>query len=135
MMNFSYHEQNIITIVTNSDRAKTKFCLAFQNKQVLEKLDNNNDDPNHSYQIHEESLIDSHNECFPTSVVKFNRKRHKKFQWMTNGILKSINHIHRLYINLKQFKPDSFMYTEKQLYFNRYRNGLQKTITCQKILQ
>ena len=65
-----------ITIATNSDKAKTKFCLTFQNKQVLEKLDNNNDNPNHNYQILEESLIDSHNECkFPTRVVKFNRKK------------------------------------------------------------
>ena len=68
-----------ITIAINSDKAKTKFCLTFQNKQVLEKLDNNNDDPNHKYQILEESLIDSHNECFPTRVVKFNRKKTLKY--------------------------------------------------------
>ena len=53
-----------ITIATNSDKAKPKFCLTFQNKQVLEKLNNNNDDPNHNYQILKESLIDSYNECF-----------------------------------------------------------------------
>ena len=29
------------------------------------------------YQILGESLIHSHNECFPTRFVKFNRKRHK----------------------------------------------------------
>ena len=81
-----------IKIATNSDKAKTKFCLTFPNKQVLEKLDNNNDDPNHNYQILEESLIDAHNECFPTRGVKFNRKKHKISPWMTNGILKSINH-------------------------------------------
>ena len=61
---------------------------------------------------YQESLIDSHNECFPTRVVKFNRKRHKISPWMTNGILKSINQRNRLYKNLKQFKPDSFIYTE-----------------------
>ena len=64
-----------ITITTNSDKAKTNFCQSFQNKQVFKRLDNNNDDPNHNYQILEESLINSHNECFPTRVVKFNRKR------------------------------------------------------------
>ena len=48
---------------------------------------------------------------------------------MTNGILKSINHGNKLYTNLKQFKLDSFIYTEKQLYFYRYRNELKKTIT------
>ena len=40
-----------ITITTNSDKAKTNFCQSFQNKQVFERLDNNNDDPNHNYQI------------------------------------------------------------------------------------
>ena len=95
-------------------------------------MDNYNDDPNHNYQILEESLIDSHNECFPTRVVKFNRKKHKISPWITNGILKSINHRKKLYKNLKQFKPDSFIYTEKQLYFNRYRNELKKTITHTK---
>ena len=122
-----------ITIATNySDKAETKFCQLFQNKQALEKLDNNNDDPNHNYPILEESLINSHNECFPTLVVKFNRKRHKISPWMTNGILKSINHRNRLYKNLNQYKPDSFMYTENQLQFNRYRNELKKTITHAK---
>ena len=71
-----------ITIATNSYKAKTKFRQTFQSKQVLEKLDNNNDDPNHNYQILEESLIDSHNECFPTRVVKFNRKKHKISPWI-----------------------------------------------------
>ena len=121
-----------ITITTNSDKAKTNFCQPFQNKQVFARLDNNNDDPNHNYQILEESLINSHNECFPTRVVKFNRKRHKISPWMTNGILKSINQRNRLYKDLKQYIPNSFMYSEKQLQFNRYRNELKKTITHAK---
>ena len=95
-------------------------------------MDNNNDDPNYNYQILEESLIDSHNECFRTRVVKFNRKKHEISPWISNGTLKSINHRNKLYKNLKQFKPDSFIYTEKQLYFNRYRNELKKTITHTK---
>ena len=49
-------------------------------------------------------------------------------QWHT----KSINHRNKLYKNLKQFKSDSFIYTEKQLYFNRYRHELKKTITHTK---
>ena len=47
-------------------------------------------------------------------------------------VLKSINQRNRLYKNLKQFKPDLFIYTEKQLYFNRYRNEPKKTITHAK---
>ena len=74
-MNMASMPTKFIIITTNSDKAKTNFCQSFQNKQVFERLDNNNDDPNHNYQILEESLINSYNECFPTRVVKFNRKK------------------------------------------------------------
>ena len=49
---------------------------------------------------------------------------------MTNGMLKSINHKNTLYMyrNLKQLKSDSFMYTEKQLHFNRYRNERKRLL-------
>ena len=115
-----------ITIRTSSDDAKAKFRLAFRNKHVLEKLDPNIDDPNHNYDILEKSLKESHNDCFPVRVVKFNGKRHKKSPWITNGIIKSINHRNKLYKKLKQTKPDSFAYIEKQTHFNRYRNNLKK---------
>ena len=62
-------------------------------------MDNDNDDPNHNYQILEESWIDSHNECFPTRVVQFNRKNIKYLHGYIS-ILKSINHRNGLYKNL-----------------------------------
>ena len=87
------------TIAKSLDKTQIIFCQTFQKKQLFEKLDNNNDDPNHNYQILEGSLIDSHKKCLPTRVVKFNCKRHKISPWMTNGSLKSINHRNRLYKN------------------------------------
>ena len=99
----------------------------------LEKLDPNIDDRNHNYDILEKSLKESHNDCFPVRVVKFNGKRHNKSPWITDGIIKSINHRNKLYKKLKQTKPDSFVYIEKQTHFNRYRNNLKKIMLHAKL--
>ena len=39
----------------------------------------------------------SHNDCFPVRVVKFNSKQHKKSPWITDDIIKSIDHRNKLY--------------------------------------
>ena len=48
------------------------FCLSFRNQQVLQKLDADTVDPNSNYAKFEKSLKNSHDECFPMRVVKFN---------------------------------------------------------------
>ena len=77
-------------------------CLSFRNQQVLQKLDADTVDPNSNYAILEKSLKNSHDECFPMCVVKFNPKRHKKTPWITDDIIKSINVRNKLYKKLKQ---------------------------------
>ena len=89
-------------------------------------------DPSHNYEILEVALRESHNECFPTSTVRFNDKRHKKTAWITSGIINSINHRNKLYKTLRQTNSGAFCYIEKQTVFNRYRNELKKTITHAK---
>ena len=82
-----------IIIRTNSEQAKTAFCLSFRNQHVLQKLDADAVDLNSNkyYAILEQSLKNSHDKCFPMRVVKFNHKRHKKIPWITDDIIKSIN--------------------------------------------
>ena len=121
-----------ITIRTNSEQAKAAFCLSFRNQQVLQKLDADTVDPNSNYAILEKSLKNSHDECFPMRVVKFNPKRHKKTPWITDDIIKSINVRNKLYKKLKQCRSNAFNYTEMQANFNRYRNDLKKAITHAK---
>ena len=121
-----------ITIRTNSEQAKAAFCLSFRNQQVLQKLDADTVDPNSNYAILEKSLKNSHDECFPMHVVKFNPKRHKKTPWITDDIIKSINVRNKLYKKLKQCRSNAFNYTEMQANFNRYRNDLKKAITHAK---
>ena len=52
-------------------------------------------------------------------MVKFNRKKHKKAKWMTNGILKSINTKDKLYKKLVKMDVDgNAQYTTLKKEFN-----------------
>ena len=69
---------HFITIRTNSDGAKHRCRTSFHDKDVIDKLDLINPDPNTNYEILEKELKESHQECFPVRTVKFNAKRRKK---------------------------------------------------------
>ena len=116
------HKHKCITIQTNSDEAKATFRSTFKNKHVLNKLDAESTDPDHNYEIFEVALRESLNECFPTRIVRFNVKRHKKTAWITSGTIKTINRRNKLHKILRQTNSDAFCCIEKQTTFNRYRN-------------
>ena len=54
-------------------------------------------DPNNNYNVFLDAITKSMNACLQRKVVKFNKKRHKKFPWITFDILKSVNRKHFLY--------------------------------------
>ena len=116
----------VITIITNSDEAKHRFCTSFHDKNVIDKLDLINPDPNTNYEILEKELKESHQECFPVRTVKFNGKKHKKKIMSDFGILRAINHRNTMYKKLKQMRPDSENYVIKRSNFNHYRDTLKK---------
>ena len=117
---------HFFTIRTNSDEAKHRFCTSFQDKNVIDKFDLINPDPNANYEILEKELKESHQECFSVRTVKFNCKKTQKISWMTLGILRSINRRNTMYKKLKQVRPDSENYVIKRSNFNHYRNTLKK---------
>ena len=123
-----------ITIRTNSDEAKHRFRTSFHDKNVNDKLDLINPDPNTNYEILEKELKESHQECFPVRTVKFNGKKTQKKSWMSLGILRSINHRNTMYKKLKQMRPDSENYVIKRSNINHYRNTLKKTMIHAKRL-
>ena len=108
----------VITIRTNSDEAKHSFRTSFHDKNVIDKLDLINPDPNTNFEIIEKQLKESH--------------QHKKKSWMILGILRSINHRNTMYKKLKQMRSDSENYVIKRSNFNHYKNTLKKTMTHAK---
>ena len=74
-------------------------------------------DPNDNYNIlhrHMKSLKDKH---MPEKYVKFNKHRHKKTNWISYGILRSIKFRDDLYVKYKHCAPNPIEY-------NTYKHNL-----------
>ena len=107
-------------------------------------------DPNGSYQTFENLMQNTYERHFPQKRVKFNKYQHKLSNWITTGILKSIEFRDNLYKRLKLCPIDSPEYetykhnlkmyqgylnqcirtAKKEYYvkeFTRYKNDIRKT--------
>ena len=84
-------------------------------------------DPNDNYNIlhrHMKSLKDKH---MPEKYVKFNKHRHKKTNWMSYGILRSIKSRDDLYVKYKHCAPNSIEYNTHKENLSVF-NGILKRI-------
>ena len=112
---------------------KNNFRVSFRNKNVIDELDHQiNINPDHNYNILETILKETVNECMPSKVVKFDKRKHKKTPWITYGILRSINQRNKLYKKFKQAKPETEDYIIRKEAFIRYRSTLRKTMRTAK---
>ena len=90
-------------------------------------------DPNTSYDIFIKRVIELKNKNMPTKLVKFNKHKHKKQPWMTDGILKSIIYRDKLLIKHRQLKQGTSEHTESKLNLKSYNSILKKSIREAKI--
>ena len=67
--------------------------------------------PQENYDTFIKLLSSAKNKHLPKRIVRFNKKKHKKAKWLTNGILKSINTKYKMYKKLmKVDNLDEAMY-------------------------
>ena len=79
----------------------------FKNVGIYDKLDHNsNNDPNENYNILETTIKSAIDEAIHSKQIRFNKYKHRKLPWITNGILKSINYRDNLYKHLKVMQPN-----------------------------
>ena len=107
-------------------------------------------DPNIEYERFETIITEMHDEYFPEKCVKWNQYKHKLSNWITSGILKSIEFRDKLYKRLKTHSPENneyerlihnlklyncyfnqcFRAAKKHFYhneFSKYKNDARKT--------
>ena len=98
-----------------------------ENINLPDKLNRNSfANPSKNYDIFIKLLAETKQRILPRKRVKFNKKKHKKFPWMTNGILKSINSKDKLYKRLVNTPVNSLQYNTIKTNFNTYQNIIQK---------
>ena len=68
----------------------------------------------------------------PTKLVKFNKYKHKKIMWITQGILRSIQYRDKLYKQLKLTHPNSSNYEIININIKTYNTILKHTIRAAK---
>jgi len=118
-----------IKINTNSPESIEKFQNELIAANILNKIDSNHTaDPNLNYNILYDILDLAKNNCLPSKKIKFNKHKHKKTKWITNGLIKSIHYRDNLYNKLKCQDPDSPEYAAMATHLKDYNGLIKKNI-------
>ena len=81
-----------IEIEKNDPRSIQNFVDELEELNIYDKLQKSvNSDPEENYDIMLKLLSTAKEKHLPKKMVKFDKRKHKKAKWMTNGLLKSIN--------------------------------------------
>ena len=67
------------------------------NSNILDKFNHSATDPNDNYNTLSHIFTTVKNKHIPIKLVKFNKYKHKKSKWISEGILRSIRHRDKLY--------------------------------------
>ena len=87
-------------------------------------------DPNVNYDILEHTITSAINKHLPTKTIKFNKHKHKKSNWITKGIIKSIKYRDMLYRQLKKMysycQQHEIMVINLRTYNKILKNSIRK---------
>ena len=106
------------------------FIRELEDNNIHDKLEQAIDsDPQENYARFIALLNDAKDKHLPRKRVRFNKHKHKKSKWMTNGILKSIKTKDTLYKQLvKANIDDEIAYTNLKAEFTDYKKILRRSI-------
>ena len=116
---------------TNADI--DKFRIDLNKSNILENIDLNVDaNPNTNYEALDGIIDNAKLRNFPIKTVKLNKYKHKKCNWITQGILKSIKFKNKLYKDLKLSTPQSPEFETLKTNLNNYNKILRYNIRLAK---
>ncbi len=85
-------------------------------------------DPNDNNNILNEIIESATVKHIPDKTVKFYKHKHKKYKWITKGIINSISFRDKLYSKLKKTHPDTLQHMTLKINLSTYNNILTKNI-------
>ena len=87
---------------------------------------------NLNFCIMHDKIIKAKNKHMPCKLVKFNKYKHKKSTWITQGLLKSIRYRNKLYKQMRLSNPSSPHYNTLTINLKTYNLILKKSIMSAK---
>ena len=123
-----------IKVETLNEQAIHRFINEFEQLDIIKQLNFcENGNPNTNYDLFIRTVLQLKNKHLPTKYVKFNKHKHRKEKWMTQGILRSLNHRDKMFMRLKGSLIDTENYQILKTNLSTYNKILKKSIKAAKI--
>ena len=136
VLDYLYHTQEIskyVKIYTNSSQAKGSFKNEILHSCNEDKFCNElNFDPNVNYNILHDNIQKALNKHLPIKYVRYDKYKHKRNSWITQGIMRSIRFRDKLYVKLKSTPVNSSMYNTYKINLQTYNKILRQNIKLAK---
>ena len=130
--NREIHDKFIYTNRHSSD-SLNKLKGAVAAAEILEKMNSDiNENPNYNYDIIHNTLVTLKQKYLPSKKVKFNKRKHKFSEWITTGIVNSINFRDKLYKKLKNTDINSVEFEARKINLRTYNVILNRNIYLAK---
>ena len=122
-----------IAIREQDDVSLAKVNTELMNSNLMTKMDLTLlSDPNPNYNLLESEIINANNKFMAIKIVKFKKYKHKRNNWITHGIIKSIKYRDNLYKQVKMTNTNSSQYDILRRNLTTYNAILKSSIRLAK---
>ena len=122
-----------ITIREQDDHCLAKVNTELINSNIMTKMDLDlRSDPNSNYKLLESEIINANSQFMAIKVVTFKKYKHKRNNWITHGIIKSIKYRDNLYKQVKMTNANSSQYDVLRSNLSTYNAILKSSIRLAK---
>ena len=118
-----------INITPQTQEAMDNFCTEMKHINLLSKINTNPySNPNNNYDIIHNCVTEIHKKYFPQKTVKYQKHKHKKSKWITNGIIQSIKNRDKMYKRLRIMNTNGQDYANMKVNINTYNRIIKQSI-------
>ena len=118
-----------IEVESINQRTIENFRDEIINMDIYTKLDQNTtSDPNENCQILLQSLLSAKNKYMPKKLRKFNKRKDKRENWMTDELFNQINRKNDMYVDWKYKSKSVDIYNTRKTNFKTYERIVNKNI-------
>ena len=123
-----------VKVATNTPEALDKLYKELLEQDIMKQINTNPySHPNVNYNILLSVLEESKQKHISAKIVKFHKHKHKKIEWITKGILKSIKYRDSLYKKIKISQIGTVEYNTNKINLCTYNKILKRSIRIAKI--
>jgi hypothetical protein len=128
-LKYSKPSNRHLNIYRNDILSLNNFKEEIANLNLVEKINNSNvNDPNYNYDLINSHLTTAINKFLPVKTVRYNKNKHRKDKWITQGILNSIRFRNKLYAKLKKLDTSTSEYQNTKTNLQTYNRILKQNI-------